>query len=140
MGGRGRVAKVEVQGKKPLSRVPNTKPPFTVGQLKKAIPPHCFQRSLLTSLSYVVYDLSLAFIFYIATTYFHLLPHPFSLIAWPIYWVLQGCLLTGVWVIAHECGHHAFSKYQWVDDVVGLTLHSTLLVPYFSWKDRKSVV
>ena len=58
MGGRGRVAKVEVQGKKPLSRVPNTKPPFTVGQLKKAIPPHCFQRSLLTSFSYVVYDLS----------------------------------------------------------------------------------
>nr|ACH43025.1 omega-6 fatty acid desaturase [Glycine max] len=134
MGGGGRVAKVEIQQKKPLSRVPNTKPPFTVGQLKKAIPPHCFQRSLLTSLSYVVYDLSLAFIFYIATTYFHLLPHPFSLIAWPIYWVLQGCILTGVWVIAHECGHHAFSKYPWVDDVMGLTVHSAPLVPYFSWK------
>nr|ACE95709.1 truncated omega-6 fatty acid desaturase [Glycine max] len=31
MGGGGRVAKVEIQQKKPLSRVPNTKPPFTVG-------------------------------------------------------------------------------------------------------------
>ncbi|KAG6596147.1 Delta(12)-fatty-acid desaturase, partial [Cucurbita argyrosperma subsp. sororia] len=39
-----------------------------------------------------------------------------------------------VWVIAHECGHHAFSDYQWLDDTVGLILHSALLVPYFSWK------
>ncbi|KAK7357832.1 hypothetical protein VNO80_17129 [Phaseolus coccineus] len=129
----GGVTKFEVQ-QNTVSRVPNTNPPFTVGQLKKAIPPHCFQRSLLSSFYYVVCDLSLAFILYIATTYFHLLPHPLSLIAWPIYWVLQGCILTGVWVIAHECGHHAFSKYQWVDDLVGLTLHSALLVPYFSWK------
>ncbi|XAR70032.1 Phosphatidylcholine desaturase [Bertholletia excelsa] len=42
--------------------------------------------------------------------------------------------MTGLWVIAHECGHHAFSDYQWVDDAVGLVLHSALLVPYFSWK------
>jgi len=132
MAGEG-VTKSEVQ-QNTLSRVPNTKPPFTLGQLKKAIPPHCFHRSLLSSFYYVVCDLSLAFILYITTTYFHLLPHPLSLVAWPIYWVLQGCILTGVWVIAHECGHHAFSKYQWVDDLVGLTLHSALLVPYFSWK------
>jgi omega-6 fatty acid desaturase (delta-12 desaturase) len=39
-----------------------------------------------------------------------------------------------VWVIAHECGHHAFSDYQWLDDTVGLIFHSCLLVPYFSWK------
>ncbi|XP_014511999.1 omega-6 fatty acid desaturase, endoplasmic reticulum isozyme 1 [Vigna radiata var. radiata] len=133
MEGGGGVTKFEVQQNN-LSRVPNTKPPFTVGQLKKAIPPHCFERSLLSSFYYVVCDLSLAFILYTATTFFHLLPQPLSLIAWPIYWVLQGCILTGVWVIAHECGHHAFSKYQWVDDLVGLILHSALLVPYFSWK------
>merc|ERR1712034_204616 len=121
--------------KSPLKRVPYLKPPFTVGEIKKAIPPHCFKRSLLRSFSYVVYDLFLVFLFYyIATSYFHLLPTPFSYIAWPVYWILQGCVCTGVWVIAHECGHHAFSDYQWVDDTVGLILHSTLLVPYFSWK------
>ncbi|KAH7843362.1 hypothetical protein Vadar_015715 [Vaccinium darrowii] len=48
--------------------------------------------------------------------------------------VSTGCVLTGVWVVAHECGHHAFSDYQWLDDTVGLILHSALLVPYFSWK------
>jgi omega-6 fatty acid desaturase (delta-12 desaturase) len=51
-----------------------------------------------------------------------------------MYWILQGSILTGVWVISHECGHHAFSDYRWLDDTVGLILHSALLVPYFSWK------
>ena len=46
---------------------------------------------------------------------------------------LQGAVCTGIWVIAHECGHQAFSKYQLVNDSVGLVMHSCLLVPYFSW-------
>jgi len=118
-----------------IHRAPKSKPPFTLGQLKNAIPPHCFKRSLLRSFSYVVYDVALASLFYyIATRYISSLPYPYSYIAWPVYWAFQGCILTGVWVIAHECGHHAFSDYQWVDDLVGLVLHSFLLVPYFSWK------
>ncbi|KAJ7974878.1 Fatty acid desaturase [Quillaja saponaria] len=139
MGAGGQISVPDSKSKKlkeplPLSRVPHLKPPFTLSQIKKSIPSHCFERSLLCSFSYVVYDLSLAFLFYIVTTYFYLLPYPLSYFAWPIYWVVQGCILTGVWVIAHECGHHAFSDYQWVDDLVGLSLHSALLVPYFSWK------
>ncbi|XWS59246.1 hypothetical protein CRYUN_Cryun08bG0104900 [Craigia yunnanensis] len=118
-----------------LKRVPYSKPPFTLSQVKKAIPPHCFQRSVLRSFSYVVYDLILASLFYyLATNYIHQLPQPLSFMAWTIYWAIQGSVLTGVWVIAHECGHHAFSDYQWLDDTVGLVLHSSLLVPYFSWK------
>lgn len=41
---------------------------------------------------------------------------------------------TGLWVIAHECGHGAFSDYSAVNDAVGFVVHSFLLVPYFSWK------
>ncbi|KAI4310673.1 hypothetical protein MLD38_035632 [Melastoma candidum] len=116
-------------------RAPSSKPPFTVGQLKKAIPPHCFNRSVIRSSSYVVFDLAIASaLCYVALNYFHLLPHRLSYVAWPAYWAVQGSFLTGVWVIAHECGHHAFSDYQWLDDLVGLVLHSCLLVPYFSWK------
>jgi omega-6 fatty acid desaturase (delta-12 desaturase) len=118
-----------------LKRVPYEKPPFALGQLKKAIPPHCFQRSILRSFSYVVYDLTIAFIlYYVATNCIRLLPQSLAYIAWPVYMYVQGCVLTGVWVIAHECGHHAFSDYQLLDDIVGLVLHSCLLVPYFSWK------
>nr|XP_043606352.1 delta(12)-fatty-acid desaturase FAD2-like [Erigeron canadensis] len=134
-GGRMPVNNTKTEQKNPLSRVPSAKPPFTVGDLKKAIPPNCFNRSLIRSFSYMVYDLIVVFLLYhVATTYLNLLPSPFSYVAWPVYWILQGCVLTGIWVIAHECGHHAFSDYQWVDDTVGLILHSALLVPYFSWK------
>ncbi|KAJ1545625.1 hypothetical protein HK405_007790 [Cladochytrium tenue] len=55
-------------------------------------------------------------------------------VLWPAYWVAQGAVLTGVWVLAHECGHRAFSDYAWLDATVGWVLHSALLVPYFSWK------
>ncbi|KIZ00153.1 omega-6 fatty acid desaturase (delta-12desaturase) [Monoraphidium neglectum] len=46
----------------------------------------------------------------------------------------QGAVCTGLWVVAHECGHQAFSKWQAVNDGVGLIVHSALLVPYYSWK------
>lgn len=118
-----------------VRRVPHTNPPFTFGDLKKAIPPHCFKRSLLRSFSYLIVDLMAAAALYAAaTTAFHRLSPPLNALAWAAYWAVQGCVLTGVWVIAHECGHHAFSDYQWVDDLVGMVCHSALLVPYFSWK------
>ena len=37
-------------------------------------------------------------------------------------------------MLAHECGHGAFSSHEWVNDLVGFVCHSYLLVPYFSWK------
>jgi omega-6 fatty acid desaturase (delta-12 desaturase) len=118
-----------------LQRSPTDKPPFTVGQIKKAIPPHCFQRSVIKSFSYVVHDLVIvAALLYAALVWIPALPTMLQLGAWPLYWVVQGCVMTGVWVIAHECGHHAFSDYSLLDDMVGLVLHSWLLVPYFSWK------
>ncbi|XP_031121230.1 delta(12)-fatty-acid desaturase FAD2-like [Ipomoea triloba] len=137
MGAGGRISSPTESGlkKNPLERVPYTKPKFSLSDIKKAIPPHCFERSLIRSFSYVVYDLFfVALFYYIANNYIHLLPSTYQFLAWPIYWALQGCVCTGIWVIAHECGHHAFSDYQWVDDTVGLILHSALFVPYFSWK------
>ncbi|ESW17677.1 hypothetical protein PHAVU_007G259500 [Phaseolus vulgaris] len=136
-GGRSSAPKQRNSGEDEVSkkRVPHAKPPFSLSQVKKAIPPHCFQRSVIRSFSYVFYDLAIASsLFYLALNYFSTLPNNLSLFAWPLYWIIQGSVLTGVWVIAHECGHHAFSDYQWLDDSVGLVLHSFLLVPYFSWK------
>ncbi|XP_047339553.1 delta(12)-fatty-acid desaturase FAD2-like [Impatiens glandulifera] len=120
-----------------LDRAPSSKPPFTLAEIKKSIPPHCFQRSVITSFSYVVYDLLIvSFIYYAATSYIHLLPGPPALsgFAWLIYSYVQGTVLGGLWVIAHECGHHAFSDYQWLDDTVGFIIHSAFLVPFFTWK------
>lgn len=139
MGAGGQISKPQKGGEKSdkelLRRVPYKKPPFTVGDLKKAVPPHCFNRSVIRSFSYLIFDLTISFIFYyLASNYIHILPHNLSYLAWTVYWILQSSVLGGVWVIAHECGHNAFSKYQWLDDTVGFLLHSSLLVPYFSWK------
>lgn len=139
MGAGGRTSnppsKTKSENEEHAKRVPHTKPPFTLSQVKKSIPPHCFNRSIIRSFSYVIFDLTIASILtYIAINYIPTLPDNLSLLAWPIYWAIQGSILTGVWVIAHECGHHAFSDYQILDDIVGLILHSSLLVPYFSWK------
>lgn len=51
-----------------------------------------------------------------------------------VYSFSQGIVWTGLWVIAHDCGHSAFSSSGLINDLVGFTLHSALLAPYFSWK------
>jgi omega-6 fatty acid desaturase (delta-12 desaturase) len=85
----------------------------------------------------VVVDLALATLFYILSTYIDnnsLLPSFAPYLLWPLYWVCQGCVCTGLWVIAHECGHRGFSDNIVLGDCVGLVLHSALLVPYHSWR------
>lgn len=43
------------------------------------------------------------------------------------------------WVVAHECGHGAFSDNRFLQDAVGYVFHSLLLVPYFSWQRSHAV-
>ncbi|KAJ3209876.1 hypothetical protein HDU67_005846 [Dinochytrium kinnereticum] len=112
-------------------------PKFTIKEIRDAIPPECFVRDTFKSFTYVFHDLALASILFYAATHIDTLPIPawtkFAFV-WPLYWFLQGVVCTGLWVIAHECGHQAFSDYAIVNNTVGFVLHSALLVPYFSWK------
>nr|AFN53646.1 omega-6 desaturase [Linum usitatissimum] len=124
-----------MSNKTTTKRPPVSKPPFTLADIKRAVPPHCFKRSLVKSFAYLAYDLTVITILYhIANTYFHLLPKPLSYVAWPVYWAAQCCFFVALWMVGHDCGHHSFSDYQWVDDTVGFVVHSFLLAPYFSWK------
>lgn len=50
------------------------------------------------------------------------------------YSIAAGFFGTGVWVIAHECGHQGFSSSKTINNTVGWVLHSALLVPYHSWR------
>jgi omega-6 fatty acid desaturase / acyl-lipid omega-6 desaturase (Delta-12 desaturase) len=120
-----------------VRRSPVDRPPFTLGDIKRAIPPHCFQRSALRSFSYLLHDLAIAAgLLYLAVAGIPALPSAAlrRFVAWPLYWAAQGSVLTGVWVIGHECGHHAFSDYPLLDNAVGFVLHSALLTPFFAWK------
>lgn len=114
-------------------------PDFKIKEIHDAIPKHCFERSALRSLSYVLRDFVLIsanfslFKFYIipALAEQHVATR---VAAWSVYAFWQGLFGTGVWVLAHECGHGAFSASKVLNDTVGWILHSLLLVPFWSWK------
>lgn len=118
------------------SRLPTDEPPFTLKDLKDAIPSHCFVRSTTTSLAYTAIDMFYAFVLYTLSEHIDTLgvSEPVRWSLWAAYWWWQGAVLTGLWVIAHECGHRAFSDHIWFGDLVGTVLHSFLLVPYHSWR------
>lgn len=121
---------------RPPHNFPMEPPSFTFQDVTKAIPAHCFQRSFLTSFYHVLHDLLIvAILGYLATWIGSPFLPPFSkYVLWPIYWYAQGSVLTGVWVLAHECGHQAFSDSEFVNNCFGTILHSALLVPYHSWR------
>ncbi|MCJ1258628.1 Oleate hydroxylase fah12 [Lignoscripta atroalba] len=113
-------------------------PDFTIKQIRDAIPAHCFQRSGARGLAYVARDFaSLAATFYLFHTYVtpDTIPStPLRSVLWCLYTFVQGLFGTGVWILAHECGHQSFSPSKTLNDTVGWVCHSALLVPYFSWK------
>ena len=45
----------------------------------------------------------------------------------------------GMWIVAHECGHRAFSDDTTLQDTIGYLFHTALLVPYFSWQRSHAV-
>jgi len=115
----------------------------TKGQVKAIIPDRCFERSGTHSMIYVARDLAMAagWVFVTNSVLSTDLPSKFfslDTIAWFIGWNFyafwMGTILTGPWVLAHECGHGAFSASQTFNDIVGFILHQALLVPYYAWQ------
>lgn len=119
-------------------------PNYTIKQLLDAIPAHCYKRSALRSSLYVLQDATaIAILVYCA---FHIdsFLEKFNLstvtyyaartLLWTAYSVMTGLFGTGLWVIAHECGHQAYSPSKAINNSVGWVLHSALLVPYHSWR------
>ncbi|KAJ7055576.1 fatty acid desaturase-domain-containing protein [Mycena amicta] len=114
-------------------------------EIRAAIPARCFHRSTRLSLLYLLRDMVMAGILALLATRIDLIaagvgaPNPIAReccrwFAWGVYWWFQGLVLTGIWVIGHECGHGAFSSNRTLNDVVGFICHSALWTPYFSWK------
>jgi len=115
----------------------------TKGQIKNAIPEHCFVRSYFWSMYYLVRDSVMAIAFVWATnkcltTDLPSIWNPLECLYWTFGWSFyafwMGTIMTGPWVVAHECGHGAFSPSQAWNDVVGFIVHQSLLVPYYAWQ------
>lgn len=117
-------------------------------ELKKLIPKRLFERNLLTSMYYLLLDIVICIF---CQMFYHYAIHELDnklqgLIYTPIILAIDiafiwlcGTCETGLWVVAHECGHNSFSDYPKLNDSIGFTLHSYLLAPYFTWQYSHSV-
>jgi len=105
-----------------------TKLPFTLGDLKAAIPSECFQPHLGKSLFYFFRDILIISLLYAGV---HALDNWFVI---PIFWVMQGTMFWALFVVGHDCGHQSFSKKKWLNDFIGHLSHTPILVPYHAWR------
>lgn len=108
---------------------------YTMKQIHDAIPPYCFQRKTLLSVSYILRDA--VFVAALASLGAQISSIPslrLRVMSWVIYTFLQGLVFTGLWELAHECGHQALSPSRKFNNSAGLLIHSLLLVPYHSWR------
>ncbi|CAO1620605.1 unnamed protein product [Sympodiomycopsis kandeliae] len=129
-------------------------PDLTVKDLLSAIPKHCFERSALKSSMHLAGDLIMVAGLGYAVSHLETLIGAINFSSsplnsyistgtqeslvrgagWAAYWIMQGLVMTGIWIIAHECGHQAYSESKTINNSVGWVLHSALLVPYHSWR------
>ncbi|TKX23064.1 fatty acid desaturase-like protein 1 [Elsinoe australis] len=108
---------------------------WSLKEIRDAIPNDCFESSLPTSLAYLARDIAYCAALVYLALQIQYLPNAYvRFAAWAVYGFVQGCVGTGIWILAHECGHGAFSRYPRVNDFIGWVCHSFLLVPYFSWQ------
>ena len=113
------------------------------GEIKAAIPKECFERSYVHSMWFVLRDTAMAAALVYVTNNLLSTDLPSNLFSiealtwvagWNVYAFWMGTILTGHWVLAHECGHGAFSPSQTFNDIWGFIMHQALLVPYFAWQ------
>lgn len=109
---------------------------YSMKDIHDAIPKHCFERNSLLSFGYMLRDFAMVFsLMWMAATFIPGLENSYLRNAvWVAYSFLQGCFFTGLWELAHECGHGALSPKKWVNNSMGMLMHSFLLVPYHSWR------
>ena len=109
----------------------------SVKEFQDVIPDRYFKSNTKTSLRYLLQS---ALIQSLVVAIGLSIPFtPKMIPIWIVYALISGTTAMGFWVIAHECGHGAFSKNKQLESITGYLLHSLLLVPYFSWQRSHAV-
>lgn len=71
-------------------------PPFTLADIKNAIPARCFEKNTLRSAAYLALDVGI-----VAAMAFgaYQLDNP---LVWPLYWFAQGTMFWALFVVGHD--------------------------------------
>lgn len=75
---------------------PGAPPPFTLADIRAAIPKHCWVKNPWKSMSYVLRDVVVVFGLAAAAAYFN------NMVVWPLYWVAQGTMFWALFVLGHD--------------------------------------
>ena len=110
----------------------------SVAEVRAALPSDAFDLSTPRSLGYAAFSL-LTTVTPAVLAWRYLPLEWVWLPAWILYALVTGTCAFGMWIIAHECGHGAFSPNRRLQDAVGFVFHTTLLVPYFSWQRSHAI-
>lgn len=93
----------------------------------KTLPRECFQQN-----SWKAWTSVLTTIFMVSLGEAGIAIAPWFLL--PLLWIFTGTAATGLFVIAHDCGHRIFAKERWVNDSVGHLFMLPLIYPFHSWR------
>lgn len=103
-------------------------PPFTLQDLRNAIPAKCWEKDTWRSIASLIGDV--AIVFGLAAAAYTV----DQWWLWPLYWVAQGTMFWALFVVGHDCGHGSFSNNKTLNDFIGNITHSSILVPYHGWR------
>ncbi|GAX72879.1 hypothetical protein CEUSTIGMA_g334.t1 [Chlamydomonas eustigma] len=103
-------------------------PPFSLADLRNAIPAECWEKNTFKSIAHLVLDVGIVVALAIAAFTVN------QWWAWPLYWFAQGTMFWALFVVGHDCGHQSFSNNRTLNDLVGNMVHASILVPYHGWR------
>ncbi|KAI8836231.1 fatty acid desaturase-domain-containing protein [Chytriomyces cf. hyalinus JEL632] len=127
---------------------------LTVGALRKALPPHIFEKNVAHSMWYLATDLTVIFAclrFYsddISWPMYVIYANGKSLLAAFIFaafslffvspFLLLGLFMWCLFVVGHDCGHNTFSDSKALNAAMGHLSHGFILVPFWPWAKSHS--
>lgn len=111
-------------------------------EIRAVLPADCFEPETAKSLGYLSVSTIGTALCTAAGLAMLTVLNPANPLTWPVwslYSAVTGTVAMGLWVLAHECGHGAFSKNRALQDAIGYVIHSIMLVPYYSWQRSHAV-
>lgn len=107
--------------------MPSTNADIQLKDVIKTLPRECFQKDRRKAWSSVLIN-----VLAVGLGYVGIASLPWFLL--PLAWIFTGTALTGLFVLAHDCGHRSFAKRRWLNDWMGHILMLPLIYPFHSWR------